>query len=239
LKVVSNIYNLFVKFFDDNPEFYDYELHAGSYFRGYPLGGHIHFGIRDVSIAYPKNYYCTKILSQYLGLPYLIIGNRKQIIKRINGGYGSFNDVHDQVHGMEYRTLGSWLVSPHVSASVLCLAKTILYEAVNNPTFKFHTFIDIVARDYFQYSKFVPAGIRIAKDRFPDIWNDIVKMILYQKYKPYIDIIYFIINNNLTWFPTVGMKESWGLVNLEDKTGQVDLDVIWARFLQEPKELKV
>ena len=36
-------------------------------------------------------------------------------------------------------------------------------------------------------------------------------MKLYQKYKLYIDLIYFLVKNELTWFPKTTMKEAWEL----------------------------
>jgi len=66
---------------------------------------------------------------------------------------------------------------------------------------------------------------------FPEIWSDITKMYLYQTYKPYIDLIYFLIKNKLTWMPQSGMQESWGVVNMQACiTNKIGMDVIWHRY---------
>ena len=70
-------------------------------------------------------------------------------------------------------------------------------------------------------------------EKFPKIWADIVKMKLYQEYKPYIDWIYFLVSNRLTWFPVNSMRDSWGVVNLQPCiTNKIGMDIIWSRYNQ-------
>ena len=58
-------------------------------------------------------------------------------------------------------------------------------------------------------------------------------MQLYQQHKPYLDLIYFLINNKLTWLPKRGMKEAWGIANEEmEAPSNLALDVIWLRHFQ-------
>jgi len=72
---------------------------------------------------------------------------------------------------------------------------------------------------------------------FPNIWRDITAMELYQKYKPYVDLIYFLIKKGLTWLPNNGMKESWGLIDVSKTyTDKIKMDVLWERFKQEIDE---
>jgi hypothetical protein len=70
--------------------------------------------------------------------------------------------------------------------------------------------------------------------KFPEIWADITKMHLYQTYKPYLDLIFFLVKNKLTWLPATGMKESWGVVNMTQCiSNKIGMDVIWHRYNSE------
>ncbi|MEK6881395.1 MAG: hypothetical protein AABY22_17360, partial [Nanoarchaeota archaeon] len=131
-----------------------------------------------------------------------------------------------------YRTPGSWITSPYIAAAILCLGKTIMFESLNNMKFKWQSFVN---SDDFTSMKTAKV-----KRNFPKIWKDITKMQLYQKYKPYIDLLYFLVNSNLTWFPSVTMKNAWGIANLHDYTrSKINLDVIWLKYNSLRKTKKV
>ncbi|MEK6882062.1 MAG: hypothetical protein AABY22_20770, partial [Nanoarchaeota archaeon] len=107
-----------------------------------------------------------------------------------------------------YRTPGSWITSPYIAAAILCLGKTVMFESLNNTKFKWQSFV--------KPTDFTLMNTETVKKKFPEIWKDITKMQLYQKYKPYIDLLYFLVNSNLTWFPSVTMKNAWGIADLHN-----------------------
>ena len=143
--------------------------------------------------------------------------------RRRDDGYGKMGDYREQPWGFEYRGMSSWLSSPYVSAAMLCLSKTVMYEVMNNSKFEWHKFAVRSEFETVNYDKIIP--------KFPSIWNDITKMYLYQTYKPYIDLIYFLVINKRTWLPSTDMKDCWGVIDMKpcisDKVG---IDFLWNRY---------
>ncbi len=192
----------------------------------YPLGGHIHFGVKGYpnlssSSGSGDNYgSATSFLSQYVGACSVLIEKPKDARSR-RRDYGGFMDYRPTLYGFEYRTPSSWLTSPYVSAAMLCLAKAAMHEYMYvssaNPK-------RVSGRDISLCS----AALR---RKFPDIWKEITHFQLYQEYKPYIDLIYFLVDNNLNWFPKCNFQTAWGVSDLKDLTKhKISLDLIWARY---------
>jgi hypothetical protein len=221
LEIVSSIHDIFVRKLMSAPIFHRFTWKAGSYYADRALGGHIHFGIKNT--IYPTNM-ALSILDNYLGSISILLENTKQGIKRrVHGHYGRMGDFRNQDHGFEYRTCASWLTSPYIAAALLCLGKILMYEALNNPKFTPKTYV--VADD------FNAMNVDKIRKSFPEIWKEITQMALYQHYKPYVDLIYFIVTKKLSWFPQVPMKEAWGLFQPEIiDSGKVKLDMIWYKF---------
>lgn len=220
LKVIQNIHDIFVRQVIEKPEFMGYKWIAGSWHGGYPLGGHVHFGINGRQMNHAD---AVNILDHYVGVVSLLMEIKAHGLSRRQDGYGVMGDMRDQPWGFEYRPMSSWLGSPYIAAAIMCLSKTVMYELLNNKKFEWHKFA--------QPDDFSKMDTTRVLAQFPNIWSDIVKMHLYQKYKPYIDIIYFIIKNNLTWTPAKGMKESWGVVDmLPCITSKIGMDILWYRF---------
>lgn len=223
--VARNIHSIFSATMRDKPNLVkDYSWIAGSYNggvpnNGVPMGGHIHFGGLG-SESQPRCRYLSidtanSVLDNYVGAVSLLIEDpqegkaRRDHIHRGQNGvyrYGRPSDRRPNAWGWEYRTPSSWLVSPSVAAAMLCLAKTVIYEAVNNPAFSFGQY---TTRDNFL--KMETHALR-AK-RFPLIWRDIGKMMLYPNHKQHLDFIHHLITNRLSWFPKAkSMKQAWGVV---------------------------
>lgn len=223
INVVKSIHSIFQRNIENKKEYLGYRWLSGSYHSGYGIGGHVHFGTRrmiDPATA-------TDYLDNYLGAISVLIEDTKEGISRRKTGYGRKGDYRPQNHGFEYRTCSSWITSPYVALAILSLSKTVMYEVINNPKFKWNQYI--FAEDVASMS------VNKIKRKFPELWRDITKMHLYQEYKPYIDILYFLITNKLTWYPTSGMKESWGLIDNSEfvnkfKPGNIDLNTIWQRY---------
>jgi hypothetical protein len=92
---------------------------------GYPLGGHIHFGVKSHQLHPLLG---AQYLSQYLGAIGLLVEKNSEAKQRRGGDYGGFDDYREQDHGFEYRTLSSWLTSPYVASAFMCLAKTVMLK---------------------------------------------------------------------------------------------------------------
>ena len=92
------------------------EFLSGHYTDDYPLGGHIHVG------AEPK----SEIIDSLDTLLYSFsncVDDKYQRAKREKSGYGKRKAYRRKSYGFEYRTPGSWLVSPSVTLVTLTLAK--------------------------------------------------------------------------------------------------------------------
>jgi hypothetical protein len=235
LEVVANIHNILRKSVISCPKLLKYRWKAGAFVNGNPIGGHIHFGVKEYTnkhTGFVKNPDLVKILDNYLALPSLLLENRKEGKDRrdeMDCGYGLPKDYRSNKWGFEYRVCSSWITSPYIAAAFLCLAKTIVFERLNNNKFKFQNF----GFTKYDFAEMNTCGIR---KKFPIIWEDITKMSQYQVYKPYIDLIYFLIKNNKTWFPTVTLQEAWGITNLLDrKENRVDIGVLWQRYIESIK----
>lgn len=225
LVVVANIHDIFSRKIHSTKEFARYNWKAGSFYADCALGGHVHFGIPNKKVPTAT---CANVLDNYFGAISLLIEHKGQgLRRRQEGRYGRPGDTRPQTWGFEYRTCSSWVTSPYVSAAMLCLAKTLMYELVNNPKFEPQVYVtleDFTNMDTDRIMTF-----------FPQIWKDITGMRLYQTYKPYIDLIYFLIKKKLTWFPSMGMKEAWGLIDLTEAydKDKIQMNLIWQRFNQE------
>ena len=220
IQVVNNIRDIFVRQTINEPEFLKFKWISGTWHRGYPFGGHVHFGIPARLIAHTD---AVNFLDHYVGLVSILMEIRQHGLKRRADDYGCMGAFRKQKWGFEYRTMSSWISSPYIATAMLCLSKTVMYEVLNNSRFKWHKFA--VKDDFYKMNQ------KKVIEKFPTIWSDITKMYLYQLYKPYIDLIYFLIENKLTWLPTTGMKECWGIVDMKPCiSNKIGMDLIWHRY---------
>jgi len=216
LTVIHNIRELFLKKTFENPKFLDYKWVSGSESHNYVMGGHIHFGVKDINFEV-----ASRTLSQYVGAVSLLIEDRGQGLKRRENGYGGFSEYRSQNHGFEYRTISSWLTSPYVASAILCLAKVVMSEMVNNKNF--------VPKNRVSAIDFKEMRTEKIRQNFDDIWKEITSMTLYPAYQPYIDVLYMMIANKCTWFPKTTMKESWGIIDeREYHNRKFSLSEIWS-----------
>jgi hypothetical protein len=220
IQIVNNIRDIFVRQVIKQPEFLKFKWVAGSWHKGYPFGGHVHFGLTNNQIRHSD---AVEFLDHYVGACCLLIEKQSDARNRRCDDYGHMGDMREQYWGFEYRPMSSWLSTPYVAAAMLCLSKTVMYEVMNNSKFKWHKFV--VADDFPKCNQ-----ARLIQ-HFPAIWDDITKMHLYQTYKPYIDLIYYLVKNKLTWLNTNDMKDCWGIINMAPCIGEkVGVDVLWNRY---------
>ena len=212
IDLVKNIRSAMISGVMSNKSVVGYNWKAGSASDHEPTGGHIHFGTKECSP--PVSIRSVKPLDVFLTQTILLIEEPSEaIIRRQSSGYGEFGDYRQQSHGIEYRSLGSWLTSPYIAAGVLCLAKAIMYDMVNNEL----SASSIPASSCMFSRDFLEVNRKVALDKFKINWPLIQKMELYPKYKGYIDFIKLLIDNNKTWYPSCGMKAAWGLTLSKEK----------------------
>ncbi len=99
-----------------NSKYPQLEFISGHFVDNYSLGGHIHFSLQPTS----------EIINNLDTVLYSLsncIDDRDQRTKRERCGYGKRKAFRKQPHGMEYRTPGSWLLSPSTALVSLTLAK--------------------------------------------------------------------------------------------------------------------
>jgi hypothetical protein len=92
------------------------EFISGHYANDFSLGGHIHFSISPE----PKIISALDIVLRSLSN---CIDDREQRSKRERTGYGKLSSYRKKYYGMEYRSCGSWLLSPSTTLVTLTLAK--------------------------------------------------------------------------------------------------------------------
>ncbi|MBX3009772.1 MAG: hypothetical protein KF816_17235 [Melioribacteraceae bacterium] len=100
----------------------DLEFISGHFSDQYAIGGHIHFSIQ------PK----PEIINALDTVLYSLsncIDDRDQRTKREKCGYGKRKSFRNQPHGFEYRTPGSWLLSPSTTLVTLTMAKLAILGA--------------------------------------------------------------------------------------------------------------
>jgi len=108
------------------------------------LGGHIHIGFtnfiyeleeeskaRKILTTYLPEI-LTKFLSVYVGIPLLLIENINDRLHRTGThNYGQFEVYELKPHGIEWKMPSSWLVSPEIAISSICLSYIVSYNIVN------------------------------------------------------------------------------------------------------------
>lgn len=166
-------------------------------FNGYSIGGHIHFSNVDI------NNHILRALDNYVALPLFLIENQATAVKRRNK-YGFLADYRDKEYGgFEYRTPGSWLVSPEIAAATLCLGKITAsnYLRLTRNCFLSHE----AQRAFYEGDQ---EYLRII---FNDIWGDIKKIDMYDEYKDELQIIYDMVKNNIKWPEKEDIRKTWSL----------------------------
>lgn len=122
-------------------EYYpEMDFYAGHYHFGYPIGGHIHFGIVKESkndqqnIVFLQNqaYELSHNLDTVFNTLELVTEDEAQMKNRVSCGYGKQSAYRMQPHGFEYRRPGSWLLSPSMTLIALSLAKIVLLNVIDH-----------------------------------------------------------------------------------------------------------
>ena len=178
--------------------FENIEWLAGSlHYARYQIGGHIHFGGIKINTA------LLKALDNYLGIPVMLIEDPEKAAERRKhyGGLGSFRlEPHG---GFEYRTPGSWLISPDIARAVLCLAKVVAREY---PVLTQDFFNDIeIQRAFYQGKK------NYFFDLFETLWQDICRTETYEQYPKELQLFPEMIHNRQSWDEGQDIRLAWDM----------------------------
>jgi hypothetical protein len=173
------------------------------------MGGHIHFGFPRTNFS---NGHLTRevrsicrILDTFVGsITILLEDNEDAKRRRTQCGYGRSGDYRIQDHGFEYRTPSSWLTSPYVAAGVLCLAKTVIHEIINRGLVN-------TPKTNIAPSLIDGADTLEIRKKLPLVWECIQQMELFSEYKPYLEFLLKLINNNKTWHTNNEILSEWGI----------------------------
>jgi len=103
----------------------DLEFYAGHFQDSQSLGGHIHFSLDPEAEI-------VDALDTVLYSLSNCIDDRDQRTQREKCGYGKRKSTRKQPHGFEYRTPGSWLLSPSTTLVTFTLAKLAVLGATEN-----------------------------------------------------------------------------------------------------------
>lgn len=102
---------------------------------GDELGGHIHLSSPDMHIGNSAGLMreLGEALDYWATLPVALIEKPETArMRRGKGAYGRLGDVRPAPWGIEYRPMGSWLVSPGVAMAALSLAQAVAHGVLND-----------------------------------------------------------------------------------------------------------
>lgn len=202
--VVKNIRTLMQEALDSYPHLRFVEWTAAACVTNYgtALGGHIHFGTANILV--PSIGWMVYALDALLAYPVAAVSDPYSFKERVRSSYGKLSDKRDQPHGLEYRTLASWLHSPKAALACLSLAKAIVWEHIYNKEFNNLEFFPTSLREYFSLSSTMKSQ---AVSAIPIIQ----KLHLYEEYKPHIDFLLDHLRAGSCWHPTNDVKTTWEL----------------------------
>jgi hypothetical protein len=112
---------------EQNPEL---EFYAGHYVDSNPIGGHIHLGVEANNDIIDGLDIVLSSLSN-------VIDDEEQVVQRRESGYGIKKSYRNKSYGLEYRTPGSFLLSPTIALITFTLAK-LTVVAVTEDDIKFN-----------------------------------------------------------------------------------------------------
>ncbi len=140
IDLTSKIYQILGYGHDKAP---DIEFYSGHYVDGYAIGGHIHFSVEP-------NSKIINALDTVLGSLSNCIDDKEQRQKRERTGYGKRSAYRKKNHGtsggFEYRTPGSFLLSPSVTLVNLTLAKVAVLGVLEDAL----DFVELKSRQHSQ-----------------------------------------------------------------------------------------
>jgi hypothetical protein len=169
---------------------------AGSQPSGsYSIGGHIHFSNIDL------NNNLLRALENYLAIPVFLIENPVSAARR-RKKYGLLADVRfKQYGGFEYRTPGSWLVSPQIALAILCLAKVVATHYME--------LTDNYLDNYEAQAAFYRGDQDYFRPIFNRLWTKISATETYRQYSAELKLLSAMISDGNIWDEKHDFREVW------------------------------
>ena len=237
-KVVSNMHRIMKNTSSRKPQVLMYDWRAGTYYKSYSLGGHIHIGHPDLSYlsgsssALAREGFAGKIATAfdvYLATEVLLKEDIVEAEQRRVGSYGHWGAYRMQQWGVEYRTLPSFIVSPLFTEGILSIAKVLSYEVLYN------------GGDYIKSNSglkflFERNNKMAIKDKLLPIRETMKTFTLYPTYKTAITKFYNLVDSNMTLNSFPDIKEPWGINKLKSKLKMLEpkpIDAIWQELTGE------
>ena len=239
LIVAQSIKKIMQKALNDNSDFADFVWNAGAFVKSLPIGFHFHAGHAKGLIEIEE---AVSFLDSYLLAPSILLENRQQGLKRraynetpagTTVSYGKISDYrkinNSKLERWEYRPISSVLGNEQICTAFLCLFKIVLFEYINNPSFYY--------RPYINAADVVGMNVTKIKELFPSIWSDMTRMILYPKFKKYLEIIPKLIKKGACWTPkNQDIKSGWNLDLAPAKNNPYTLNNVWGKYEKEHAE---
>jgi hypothetical protein len=170
-------------------------LAGGMPFRGYPIGGHIHFS------GLTPTFSLRRKLDAYLALPLVLIEDDGCLERRKR--YGFLGDVREKAYGFEYRSLPSWLVHPVVTRGVLHLSRLVATSDAQ-----------LSAKPHLQVS-LIKAYYRGEKDVLlpyvRQVWEELRQLPGYRLSAIHLDRYFSYLLSGISWPASVDMRNTWEL----------------------------
>lgn len=222
LEVVSNLRAILSSHTRRHPSFFEYTWKAGSFHKAAdgtstPIGGHIHVGTHEMDGDEGAIY-----LDQYIGVASTLLQEAGEAQARMDSGYGAASDWRVQEHGFEYRTCASWLSSPHIAASFLCLTKAVIHQVLNTRkgTESLYQSVDPESINDLDLTDL--------REHWPAIWKSVEALDLYPTYKAHLDLLNTLVTAKKTWYPKWAMQSAWGIAQpIFHSKHEVTLDSVW------------
>lgn len=171
---------------------------AGSMpFPRFPIGGHVHFS--DLSFSSRL----VKALDHYVGFPIMMIEASQTAAKR-RPKYGFLGDVRFKDHGgFEYRTPGSWLVSPEIAEAVVFLSYLVVMHHRSLDA-------DLFSKPSMQ-RQFYSGNKAELLPYFERNWRQIEATSTYAQCKNSLMIIPSMVRQGIDWDESSDFRQTWNL----------------------------
>ncbi|HWP97340.1 MAG TPA: hypothetical protein VN426_10885 [Syntrophomonadaceae bacterium] len=174
--------------------------------RGFAIGGHIHFSKVKLNFA------LLRTLDNFLAIPIFLIENPLSAVRR-RRRYGTLGNFRTKSYGgFEYRTLGSWLVSPEITRGVLCLAKIVVSHYLE---FSENYLVQPAAQRAFYHG-----NQEYFRPVFHEIWSKICSTAMYQEYAGELAPIHAMIQNGECWDEKLDLRQTWKMTGRFKRTYQ-------------------
>ena len=192
------------------PTLFTYSMYG--YSKEFPVGGHIHFGIRALLENETYRNRTLTMLDSLLAFPYMFLED-PDIARIRKNSYGDLSDFREQPHGLEYRTLSSWLAGKRLAQGVITLAYTIVDAVSSGMYFKGK----LISEERGFNEIFDDHNIKWVYPYLSGTATQIRSLPLYPRYREYIEYLLYHARKN-DYVTTGEIKKGWKIPYITVKT---------------------